>query len=141
MLTPEDAQRFSQVKGRDMKAFFVDNQLSQINVKGNGESIYYARDEKKAYVGVNKISSTDIKISVKDRKIDRINFIKEPDAILTPIKDASPMDFLLQGFKNRTSERPTVQIAEWQPIQLPSDFTPKKLESKSKSGKKTKKKK
>jgi lipopolysaccharide export system protein LptA len=106
MSTKEDSLRYSQIKGRNMIAHFANNELKVVDVNGNGESVYYVKDDKKAYIGVNKINSSNIKIGVKDRKIDRINFIKDPDAVLTPIKKADPRDLILKGFKWRGSEQP-----------------------------------
>jgi lipopolysaccharide export system protein LptA len=106
MASKEDSLRYSQIKGRNMIAHFANNELKVVDVNGNGESVYYVKDDKKAYIGVNKINSSNIKIGVKDRKIDRINFIKDPDAVLTPIKKADPRDLKLKGFKWRGSEQP-----------------------------------
>ena len=106
LLMPEDSERYSQVKGRDMVGYFKNNELNVVTVNGNGESIYYVRDEKKAYIGANKILSSNIKINVLERKIQRINFIKDPDAKLIPILKADPRDLLLPGFKFRGAERP-----------------------------------
>ena len=106
LLTREDSLRYSQVKGRNMVGSFKDNELYLVDVNGNGESIYYVKDEKKAYIGANRIVSSNIRINVKERKINRINFIKDPDAKLTPILKADPKELILQGFKWREGERP-----------------------------------
>ncbi len=106
LLMPEDSIRYSQVKGRDMVGYFKDNELSEVIVNGNGESVYYVKDDNKAYIGANRIVSSNIKINVKNRKIGRINFQRDPDAKLTPINKSDPHDLLLPGFKDRNSERP-----------------------------------
>ena len=65
-----------------MKAYFQKNELSNIEVIGNGESIYYVTDEKKnEAVGVNKIICSNMNIIIKNRQIENINFYKNPDAI------------------------------------------------------------
>jgi len=102
----EDSIRFSQIKGRDMFAYFRNNEMYKIDVNGNSEAMYYVRDDKKAYIGLNKITSSNIKIDVKDRKVNRINFIKDPDADLVPMKDVNPLEARLPGFIWHGKERP-----------------------------------
>jgi lipopolysaccharide export system protein LptA len=106
LVSPEDSLRYSQVKGRDMVGSFNNNELSMVDVNGNGESIYFVRDDQKAYIGANRIVSSNIRINIKERKISRINFIKDPDATLTPILKADPKELLLPGFLWRGNLRP-----------------------------------
>ena len=104
---PEDKNNhYSQIKGKDMTGYFLKNELYHIDVRGNSESIYYVRDDKKAFIGMNKIESSDIRIQVKERKLKKINFVKEPDATLTPMKDINIKDAFLKGFKWREAEQP-----------------------------------
>ena len=100
-----DSNSFNQISGENMKGYFHENKLSNIEVIGNGESIYYVEDEKKREaVGVNKIICSNMKILIKKRQIENINFYKEPDAILHPISKINLSDFLLKGFtwKNKS---------------------------------------
>lgn len=106
MLTPEDSLRYSQVKGRNMTGLFRDSELYEVNVNGNGESIYFVRDDDSLYIGVNKIVSSNIRIAVAGQKISRINFMQDPDAYLHPVSSISPTQLRLQGFIWRGEERP-----------------------------------
>jgi lipopolysaccharide export system protein LptA len=106
MLNPEDSLRYSQVKGRNMTGLFRNSELYQVDVNGNGESIYFVRDDDSLYIGVNKIVSSNIRIGVANRKISRINFMQDPDANLLPIKTTSPNELKLSGFLWRGEERP-----------------------------------
>lgn len=106
MLTPEDSLRYSQVKGRSMTGLFRNSELYEVNVNGNGESIYFVRDDDSLYIGVNKIVSSNIRIGVTDRKVSRINFMQDPDAYLIPVKNVNPRDLKLQGFIWRGDDRP-----------------------------------
>jgi hypothetical protein len=106
MLNPEDSVRYGQVKGRNMTGLFRNSELYQVDVNGNGESIYYVRDDDSLYIGVNKIVSSNIRIGVANRKISRINFMQDPDATLLPIKTTSPNELKLTGFLWRGEERP-----------------------------------
>ncbi|MFI5140100.1 MAG: hypothetical protein ACHQIM_19930 [Sphingobacteriales bacterium] len=95
---------------------------------------------------MNKIISSDIKIDVKDKKISRINFIKDPDADLIPMKDANPLTSRLAGFLWRIKERPkSVEDIKRHPDEPKKETIKKEPEKKSPvkttKPKKTKKKK
>ena len=89
-----------------MKAYFHENELSNIEVIGNGESVYYVTDEKKnEAVGVNKIICSNMNIMIKNREIENINFYKNPDAMLYPTNQINPENLLLKGFTWRNKSR------------------------------------
>tara|TARA_B100001093_G_scaffold121227_1_gene114082 strand:- start:8035 stop:9414 length:1380 start_codon:yes stop_codon:yes gene_type:complete len=95
-----DSNSFNQISGENMKAYFHENKLSNIEVIGNGESIYYVEEEKKSgAVGVNKIICSNMNIIINNRQIENINFYKEPDAMLYPLSQINQNDLLLKGFK------------------------------------------
>ena len=101
-----DSSSFNQISGENMKAYFYENELSNIEVIGNGESIYYVTDEKKnEAVGVNKIICSNMNIIIKNRQIENINFYKNPDAMLYPTDLINPENLLLKGFTWRNKSR------------------------------------
>ncbi len=105
IISKEDSGRFNQVKGRDMEGWFKNNQLYLIDVNGNGQTIYYAK-EKEEISGVNTAESAYLKIYLEDRKIDRINFITKPDATYYPLAKFSPAASKLDNFKWYEEYRP-----------------------------------
>ena len=97
-----DSNSFNQISGENMKAYFHENELSNIEVIGNGESIYYVEDEEKSEaVGVNKIICSNMNITINNRQIENIYFYKEPDAMLYPLSQINRNDLLLKGFELR----------------------------------------
>ena len=83
-----------------MFAHFRNNELYNIRVEGNGESIYYVQDDNdEQNIGVNKIICSNMNIYIEDRKINNINFYEKPDAVLSPIETIVPEKFLLKGFE------------------------------------------
>ena len=101
-----DSSSFNQISGENMKAYFQENKLSNIEVIGNGESIYYVEDaEKSEAVGVNKIICSNMNITINIRQIENIYFYKEPDAILYPLNQINRNDLLLKGFKWRNKSK------------------------------------
>ncbi|WP_423127401.1 OstA-like protein [Gaoshiqia sp. Z1-71] len=97
IISQEDSVRFNQIKGRNMTGFIRRNDLYKIDVDGNGQSLYYARDDN-GLIGLNKAESSNIRISLKESKVNKIAFITSPDGQLLPIPDLMDEDKTLPGF-------------------------------------------
>lgn len=108
IISMEDSTRFNQIKGRDMEGFFVKNELSRIDVNGNGQTLYFARDGDEL-IGVNKAASANLVIFLKDRRIDRILFLNQPDATYLPIEKITAAEERLENFKWYGNFRPVVK--------------------------------
>ena len=105
LINREDSTKFNQIKGKTMICHFARNQLYRIDVNGNGQTVYYARD-KDNLIGVNVAQSSDLVITVKDNKPDVIRFITKPSATLYPVGLAPKEELILKDFKWNESLRP-----------------------------------
>ena len=92
-----DSIRFDQIKGKDMIGYFRDNELYQVDVKGNGQTIYFPLDDEEL-IGVNKAESSDLVILFKDNKPDKIYFLNNPVATLYPPFDLPKEQLYLNNF-------------------------------------------
>jgi lipopolysaccharide export system protein LptA len=106
VVSQEDTLGFNQVKGRNLTGHFRHNELWRIDVFGNGETIYYVREEDGTLVGINKALSSDIVIFVEDRQVVGIRFLQQPDANLFPPEQISGEDRLLRHFQWLDHRRP-----------------------------------
>jgi lipopolysaccharide export system protein LptA len=98
LVKEEDTVRFSQIKGKNMTAWFENRQIARMDVKGNGESIYYVERDDGSFMGANKIESSDITIVMEDNRPVEITFYVKPVAVLHPIDQVDPYAFRLAGF-------------------------------------------
>lgn len=116
IITQEDSVKFNQIKGKNMTGYFVDNQLSVVDVREDGETVYYAKEDKGGYIGVNKALSTDIRIYLEDKAVNKITFLKKPKATLYPIDQVKSDELILNGFNWRNTIRPKSkeEIFIWQ---------------------------
>jgi lipopolysaccharide export system protein LptA len=105
IINRDDTTRFNQVKGKNMICHFRDNELYKINVYGNGQTIWYAKD-KENYIGVNKAESSDLIIFMTNKKLEEIRYIKQPSAILYPLEKAPKEELRLKDFKWQVDARP-----------------------------------
>ncbi len=105
IVSKEDSTKYNQIKGRDMLGIFVKNELSQINVTGNSQTVYYPKDGADI-IGMNKAESTNLQIFLENKKIRKIRFITQPSATLYPLKDAPEDQKILKGFQWHGEARP-----------------------------------
>jgi hypothetical protein len=105
VISEEDTLFYNQIKGKKIVGLFADNKLRKINVFGNGQTIYYPKDDD-AYTGVNRADCTDMVIYTKENKVERITFITKPVATLYPMNELPPKELLLKDFNWRIKERP-----------------------------------
>lgn len=109
---------FNQIKGRKMTTYFKDKTIDHVIVEGNGESIYYALEEKEVkkdslllkityLVGMNKMICSNIRINFKNGKINNVNSYVKPDASFFPPHEIQDKDRRLKGFTWREAQRPT----------------------------------
>ncbi len=98
IINESDLHYYDQIKGKNTYGLFENSQLSRMFIEGNGQSIYYGKDDDKAYIGVNKIVCSNMLIYFKNSDIDRVNFMTKPEATFHPIQNIDPRDFILKDF-------------------------------------------
>jgi hypothetical protein len=107
IISQDTLKNLNQVKGRDMVAFFAQGNLRQVNVNGNGESIYFALEGDSVMTGMNKSVSSDLVLKFKEKKIETITFLTNPDMAFIPPHELKEPDKRLRGFKWRPEEKPS----------------------------------
>jgi lipopolysaccharide export system protein LptA len=100
-----DSGRFDQIKGKLMTGFVVNNELSRIEVNGNGQTLYYARQEEEI-IGLNRVESSRISIRFREGKIFRIAFLQAPEGLLKPLFALTEEEKTLSGFEWKINLRP-----------------------------------
>jgi lipopolysaccharide export system protein LptA len=101
-----DSLKFNQVRGKNMMGFFSDNHLYKINVTGNGQTIYYAKNKNQKDFGVNRADCSDMVILIDSNKVKQITLLTQPDGTLYPIKELSAKELRLKGFSWHGDARP-----------------------------------
>lgn len=107
VISKDTLDNFNQIRGRQITASFANNTINKILVEGNAESIYYALEEEKKLIGLNKAEGGSIVVLFADQKLSTITYVTQPTAEFIPPQQIKPEDTRLKGFKWRFSERPT----------------------------------
>ncbi|HNL40379.1 MAG TPA: RecQ family zinc-binding domain-containing protein, partial [Saprospiraceae bacterium] len=98
VINSEDEQYFNRIKGRFTTAYFRDNQVNNMYVEGNAEAVYYALDDKGAYIGVNETQCSEMRLLFGDNKVESVKFYTEPKGKFSPIDQAGGDTKKLDGF-------------------------------------------
>ena len=107
IISQYDSLRFNQIKGKKMIGYFLENELRKIDVNGNGETVYYIKDDAdNSLSGVNKAECSDMAIYVKENKVEKLKMFKKPTGIMHPPKEVSPEEMLLKDFAWHKTYRP-----------------------------------
>jgi lipopolysaccharide export system protein LptA len=106
IVSKEDSIRFNQIRGKYMQGFFRENKLYRVNVEGNGQTIYYVKEEEQTKA-VNRSDCSDLHIYLKENKIDRITFITKPVSTLYPLDKIDAKELKLKDFTWRIKDRPS----------------------------------
>jgi len=105
IISKQDSGQFDQIKGKEMIGYIVDRELTKIDVNGNGQTLYYAREEEEI-IGLNRAESSKISIQFKEGQIYRIIFRKAPEGELKPILELTMEEKRLDGFDWKVNLRP-----------------------------------
>jgi hypothetical protein len=120
IISNQDSGRFDQIKGKEMIGYIVNNELNNIEVDGNGQTLYYAREEENI-IGLNRAESSKISILFRDGKIFRISFLSKPLGELKPLFELTEEEKRLSGFDWKIELRPVskMDVFRRKPAALP----------------------
>jgi len=98
---------YNQIKGKSLVGLFNDkNELNQVDVTKNAQSIFYARNDKQELIGIDKSKSGSISILFEDGDIDEYTRYNQVDGNLYPESQFPEKERILKGFDWREEERP-----------------------------------
>ncbi len=105
MIQQDSLGGYNQLKGKEMYGLFVDNELYEVNLIKNTETLYYMRDDPGELIGINKTLSSSIQVLLEDQQVQEIIYHKQIDGTLYPEPDLPPNARELKGFNWRGDEK------------------------------------
>ena len=109
VINQDSLNNFNQMKGKDMKVFFINSNINTIHVNGNGQTIYFVIDESdSSLTGMNSILCSNMILRFQENDLDNISFYIRPESIFFPPHLITPKNMYLEDFKWRIKERPTL---------------------------------
>ena len=97
---------YNQLRGTTINANFIDGKINDMRAKGNAENVYYAQDEEKNFIGVNKSSADVIDVFFEDSKPQKVVFLRNLEGATYPMRSTNHEDLKIRGFKWLETIRP-----------------------------------
>ena len=132
MIQKDSIEGYNQIKGKELYGLFSDNDLYQVDILKNTETIYYLRNDANELIGINTTLSSSIQVLLKEQEVEEIYYIKQVDGNLYPEEELPPNARELKGFNWRGDEqlhsladlftgKPPVELTRIQGIPLPEE--------------------
>lgn len=102
----DSSSYYNQLKGNSINALFYQGKINSMRAKGNAENIYYAVDETKKFIGVNKSNSNIIDVFFEEGKPHRVVFLRNLTGTTYPMRQVNHEELKLRGFKIQNEKRP-----------------------------------
>ncbi|MBZ9627562.1 OstA-like protein [Psychroflexus sp. CAK57W] len=109
MIKKDSIEGFNQIKGKELYGLLKNNEIYQVNVIKNTESLFYLRDETTDLMGINKSLSARIKIVLEDQEIVDLYYYTNVDSDTYPSSVFPENEKKLKGFNWRGEERLTAK--------------------------------
>lgn len=106
ILSTDDEVYFNQIAGKTIQAFISDNKLKSLRVNGNAQTVFYNKNDKQEYTGVNTLDCSHLTAYFEDNKLDNIKFYKKNDGKYYPMNKANHAAIQVPGFKWDIARRP-----------------------------------
>lgn len=98
---------FNQIYGMRLVGLFNDeNQLREVDITKNAQSIFYARNDQQELIGIDKAKSGSISMLFNNGDIEEYTRFNQVDGDLYPESKYPENEKLLKGFDWREEERP-----------------------------------
>jgi lipopolysaccharide export system protein LptA len=97
---------FNQIKSARMDGWFLDGNIDSVRARAFAECVYYIQDDDSAYTGVNQSQSDIIDIYFENKELEKVVFRSAVTGTLWPIKQKSPQEMQLTGFRWLEERRP-----------------------------------
>jgi hypothetical protein len=97
---------YNQVKSTRMDGWFIDGNIDSVRARSLAECIYYIQDEDSAYTGINESQCDIIDIYFKNKELDKVVFRTAVTGTIWPIRQKSPGEMQLPGFRWLEERRP-----------------------------------
>jgi len=104
-----DPENFNQIKGKNMYGKFIDNELKNLLVKGNGEAVNFNRNDAGVLETITKQYCSNIEFEFVNKEMDQIKCLNQSDGKTYPPSMYPENDRRLKGFLWREDEQPKIK--------------------------------
>lgn len=132
VIQKDSVEGFNQIKGKELFGLFEDNELYQVDILKNTETLYYIRNDEDELIGLNKALSSSIRVLFENQEIQDIYYYTNIDGTVYPEEELPPDQRQLEGFNWRGDEQlhsredlfagePPLELVKIEGIPLPKE--------------------
>jgi len=102
---------YNQISGKTLNGYFKNGEVDYMRTKGSpARSIYYAKDEGNAIVGVNNASGDVIDMRFENKELKKVVFVRDVTGTMYPFKQTPEDKKTLHNFKWQDDKRPKTKF-------------------------------
>ena len=80
-----DSANYNQVTGKEMKAFFKNGEMNQVDVIGSVRLVYYPMEKDSTYIGMNISETSQLSMFIENRKLKKMIMSPKSNGTLYPM--------------------------------------------------------
>ena len=80
-----DSANYNQVTGKEMKAFFKNGEMNQVDVIGSVRLVYYPMEKDSTYIGMNVSETSQLSMFIENRKLKKMIMSPKSNGTLYPM--------------------------------------------------------
>jgi len=104
---------YNQIAGKDMIAYFENNEVVRTDVQGNAHTIYFPEETtktdstfQKKRMGMNRVVASDLRIYLDSGEVKGITYFDKPDGVFYPMNQIKQSEQFINGFSLNPALRP-----------------------------------
>lgn len=94
----KDSIHYNQITGKEMKAFFVNGDMHQVDVIGNVLIAFYPEEKDSSMIGMNYAEGSLLRMYLKDRRMERASLIGKSNGMMYPMSQIPADKLKLPSF-------------------------------------------
>jgi lipopolysaccharide export system protein LptA len=104
---------YNQISGKDIIAWFQNNELIRTDVQGGAQTIYFPEETtktdsifQKKRMGMNRVLASDLRIYLDSGEVKGITYFDKPDGVFYPMDQIKQSEQFINGFSLNPGLRP-----------------------------------
>lgn len=110
LVNKTDEDLYNQIKATTLNGYFKNGEVDYMRAKGSAESVYYARDEGNAVIGMNSATADIIDMFFKSKELNRVVFRNDIAGTTYPFRQIPDDKKQLRNFKWQENIRPKTKF-------------------------------
>jgi len=104
-----DTVMYNQIKGKNISAFFDSAKINLVDVRGNGETLYFIQNDDSLYLEANLARCANLQVIFVNEEISSLKLLDTPTAVYQATETLNLKDKYLDHFEWLEEKRPLLE--------------------------------